>query len=91
MASVIKKPVLISGQKTSLSLEQGFWSALKEISEREEISVPQLITRIDSRRGEARLASAIRMFVLNEARERGIEPLMNLERRGRKPECDPTQ
>jgi predicted DNA-binding ribbon-helix-helix protein len=91
MARVVKRSVVVSGQKTSLSLERGFWSELKEIAGREGLSVAQLVTRIDSTRGDDRLASAIRMFVLREARARAIEGLMNPERPGRKTGCDPAQ
>jgi len=91
MARIIKRSIVVSGHKTSLSLEQGFWSALKEIAGREGLSIAQLITRIDSTRSNARLASAIRTFVLRQARERSIEELMNLERPGRKAGYDPIQ
>src|SRR5215813_5452773 len=67
MAHFSKRSVIIGGQETSVSLEDGFWSALKEISLREGISVSALINGIAKRR-QANLSSAIRTFVLDDAR-----------------------
>jgi predicted DNA-binding ribbon-helix-helix protein len=67
-AGVVKRSVSIAGHRTSVSLEAPFWDALKEIAERRGISVQQLVGEIDAGRGAQNLSSAIRVFVLDEAR-----------------------
>jgi predicted DNA-binding ribbon-helix-helix protein len=69
-AAVVKRSVSIAGHRTSVSLEAPFWDALKEIAERREISVQQMIGEIDAERGAQNLSSAIRVFVLADARGR---------------------
>lgn len=66
--AVLKRSVSIAGHRTSISLEEPFWEGLREIAEREKISVQALIGRIDAERGEQNLSSAIRVFVLNDLR-----------------------
>ncbi|MBM1170493.1 ribbon-helix-helix domain-containing protein [Microvirga arabica] len=68
--AVLKRSVSIAGHRTSISLEEPFWEGLREIAEREKISVQALIGRIDAERGEQNLSSAIRVFVLNDLRSR---------------------
>lgn len=68
--AVLKRSVSIAGHRTSISLEEPFWDGLREIAEREKISVQSLIGRIDAERGEQNLSSAIRVFVLNDLRSR---------------------
>jgi len=68
--AVLKRSVSIAGHRTSISLEEPFWEGLREIAERETISVQALIGRIDAERGEQNLSSAIRVFVLNDVRSR---------------------
>ena len=68
--AVLKRSVSIAGHRTSISLEEPFWEGLREIAERETISVQALIGRIDAERGEQNLSSAIRVFVLNDLRQR---------------------
>ena len=69
-AGVVKRSVSIAGHRTSVSLEAPFWDALKEIAGRRGASVQQLIGEIDVGRGAQNLSSAIRVFVLAEARDR---------------------
>ncbi|HYD89378.1 MAG TPA: ribbon-helix-helix domain-containing protein [Vitreimonas sp.] len=58
----------IAGHRTSLALEQEFWSGLEKIARSRSTSLPMLIASIDERRAkntpEASLASAVRVFVL---------------------------
>jgi len=63
-----KRSVLIAGHATSVSLEEAFWEALKEITEAKGLSLNALITEIDAARAEdtpANLSSAIRVYVLS--------------------------
>jgi predicted DNA-binding ribbon-helix-helix protein len=67
---IIKRSVSIAGHRTSISLEEPFWEVLREIAEREKLSIQALIGRIDAGRGEQNLSSAIRVFVLTDLRNR---------------------
>ena len=64
-----KRSVLLSGHRTSISLEMAFWLKLKEICERQGKSINQQITEIDNKRltkPNKNLSSAIRVYVLEE-------------------------
>ena len=65
---VVKRSILLSGHKTSVSLEEAFWQGLKEIASGRKVSVSALIGTIDSRRTEGNLSSGIRLFVLDHFR-----------------------
>jgi predicted DNA-binding ribbon-helix-helix protein len=58
---VVKRSVVVAGHKTSVTLEDAFWSGLKEIAGRRNITVGA----IDSERRHGNLSSAIRLFVLD--------------------------
>ncbi len=62
-ATIRKRSVSIAGHRTSVSLEQAYWNALKEIAGVRAISVTRLIAEIDRTR-TGNLSSAIRVFVL---------------------------
>jgi len=64
--AVRKRSVEIAGHRTSVSIEQPFWDALKEQAAREKLSVNELIGKIDGARG-ANLSSAIRVYLLRQA------------------------
>jgi predicted DNA-binding ribbon-helix-helix protein len=71
-SAVVKRSVTIAGHRTSLSLEEAFWSALRRIAKRRGRSVSALVAEIDGRTAEAdgrNLSSAVRVFVLEAARE----------------------
>ena len=67
---VIKHSIVITGHRTSISLEDAFWNALKEIAKDENLSLEGLVAQIDAARGSANLSSALRVFVLNRALRR---------------------
>jgi len=66
--SLLKRSMRIAGHRTSLALEQEFWSALERIARSRGTSLPVLIATIDETRAkgspDASLASAVRVFVL---------------------------
>ena len=68
--TIVKRSVSIAGHRTSISLEEPFWQSLREIAERDKLSIQALIGRIDAERGEQNLSSAIRVFVLDDLRSR---------------------
>ena len=62
-----KRSVVIAGHRTSVSLENAFWSALKSIATSRDLTVNQIVTEKDSQRS-GNLSSAIRLFILNSYR-----------------------
>ncbi|MEM9682420.1 MAG: ribbon-helix-helix domain-containing protein [Pseudomonadota bacterium] len=58
-----KRSVVLAGHRTSVSLENAFWEALKGIAESRNSTVNQLVTEIDKQR-YGNLSSAIRVYVL---------------------------
>jgi len=62
-----KRSVVIAGHRTSVSLEDAFWTALKEIATRKGLTVNQLVTGIDRQRA-GNLSSAIRVYILQTVR-----------------------
>jgi len=71
---VIKRSIVIAGHRTSVSLEDAFWKALKEIAQARHSSLAELIASIDDQRQignhTGNLSSAIRVFVLGHYRGR---------------------
>jgi predicted DNA-binding ribbon-helix-helix protein len=67
---VAKRSIVVGGHKTSVSLEEGFWSSMKEISHERSVTVSELIGEIDSNRQQGNLSSAIRLFVLDHFKTR---------------------
>ena len=63
-SQLLKRSIALGGHKTSISVEAAFWVSLKEIAAYEMISVPELVTRIDT----DRLSSAVRLYVLDHYR-----------------------
>jgi len=59
-----KRSLTIAGHRTSVSLEDDFWDALKEMSGGTDRSVAELVREIDATRGQRSLSSAIRSAVL---------------------------
>ena len=60
-----KRSVTIRGHRTSFSLEDEFWQALRAIAADRCISLSTLIVEIDeNRRPEENLSSALRVYVL---------------------------
>ena len=57
--------IVIAGRRTSVSLEDAFWNALKEVAAHRDMTVSELVEAIDANRRHANLSSAIRLFVLD--------------------------
>ena len=73
-SGVIKRSVSIAGHSTSVSLEEAFWEALREIARQRNLSVQALIGEIDSKRAGQNLSSAVRVFVLDTVRTGANRP-----------------
>jgi len=65
---VVKRSIVIVGHKTSVSLEDAFWNGLKDIAKKYDMNLSDIVADIDSRRCYGNLSSAIRLFVLEQAR-----------------------
>ena len=61
--TVKKRSVEIAGHRTSLSLEEAFWRALKRIAAQDGVSINRLIERIDRERA-GNLSSTVRIYIL---------------------------
>lgn len=62
---IIQRSVVVAGRKTSVSLEQEFWNALKEIAKSHNQSLAQIVTRIREDRKNSNLSSEVRLFVFD--------------------------
>jgi predicted DNA-binding ribbon-helix-helix protein len=69
-SSIIKRSIELRGHKTSVSLEDEFWTSLRAVANAQGVSLPTLLLGIDDARDGANLSSAIRVHVLNFYRNR---------------------
>lgn len=76
-STVAKHSIVIAGHKTSISLEDAFWSGLKVIASERDMKLRELVASIDADRQHNNLSSALRLFVLNHYRS-----VLNHEVRG---------
>ena len=63
---VVKRSIVVGGHKTSVSLEEPFWSGMKEISARRGMT----LSEVDKNHQQGNLSSAIRLFVLDHFKSR---------------------
>ena len=67
----VKRSLTLRGHRTSVSLEDAFWQAFREIAARQGRPINDLAAEIDAERGtEIGLASAIRVHVLEDFKRR---------------------
>ena len=64
-SAIRKRSIVINNHHTSVSLEDGFWNALKSIAKERRSTLTGIITEVDQKRTHGNLASALRVFVLN--------------------------
>jgi len=69
-----KRSLTIARHRTSVSLEEPFWTALADIAKAEGKSIAGLVSEIDKERSDAEgdgasLSAAIRLYVLDRMRE----------------------
>ena len=69
---VIKRSIVIAGHKTSVSLEDAFWTSLKDIADDRNVTLSDLVSSIDTDRQHGNLSSAIRLFVLDHYRNHTV-------------------
>jgi predicted DNA-binding ribbon-helix-helix protein len=76
-ARPVKRSVVLNGHRTSVSLEGAFWQAFRDLAARQGKSLNALAAEIDAGRAAAGggtdvgLASAIRVWVLQQAQAQG--------------------
>ncbi|MFB9138724.1 ribbon-helix-helix domain-containing protein [Maritalea porphyrae] len=59
-----KRSITIAGHRTSVALEQEFWSEIDDLAKERSLTLSQLIEEIDEARTTENLASALRLAVL---------------------------
>jgi predicted DNA-binding ribbon-helix-helix protein len=69
---VVKRSIVVDGHKTSVSLEEAFWSGMKEICGERGKTLSELVSEIDRNRQMGNLSSAIRLFVLEHFRNGAV-------------------
>jgi predicted DNA-binding ribbon-helix-helix protein len=67
-STVKKRSIVIGSHKTSVSLEDSFWTCLKQIAHDRATTVAELIAVLDATRKGGNLSSTIRVFLLNHYR-----------------------
>ncbi len=72
-STIVKRSVVVAGHKTSVSFEDEFWSALKEIAGGRLTTLSDLIGAIDKQRQHSNLSSALRLFVLDFYRSQAFD------------------
>ena len=64
-SQIVKRSIVIAAHKTSVSLEDAFWKALKDIAAGRDMTLSELVGAIDAKRRHGNLSSAVRLFVLD--------------------------
>ncbi|MGA7972156.1 MAG: ribbon-helix-helix domain-containing protein [Pseudolabrys sp.] len=67
---ITKRSISVAGHKTNVSLEDAFWTGLRDIAQGRDMTVSAIVADIDLRRRHANLSSAIRLFVFEHAQMR---------------------
>lgn len=69
---IVKRSLSIRGHRTSISLEDAFWTLLREMAERRGLPLARLVADIDTARDpEQNLSSSLRLAVLDYALSKG--------------------
>jgi len=64
-SQIAKRTIIVNGHKTSISLEDQFWSELKAIAAERQLTVSRVVSMVDHDRGGlSNLSSALRCLVL---------------------------
>jgi predicted DNA-binding ribbon-helix-helix protein len=63
-STLINRNVTVEGHRTSIRLESLMWDALRQVCDRERMSLHEMVTAIGQHRSVSSLTSAIRVFLL---------------------------
>jgi len=66
----MKRSVQVRGKRTSISLEQEFWDAFREIAASRRVRLSDLVSEVFVAHNNLNLSSGIRIFVLNHFQTR---------------------
>jgi predicted DNA-binding ribbon-helix-helix protein len=69
-STIRKRSIKLAGHKTTVSLEDEFWTSLKDIAQERDQYISDLIAEIDGARQDENLSSTIRMFILHYYRDK---------------------
>lgn len=84
-SGLICRNIKVSGRRTSLRMEPFMWDSLLDICQREGLTLNDLCSEIDARRGDANLTASIRVFTVSYYRnafgwrgfaEDGVSPIL---------------
>jgi predicted DNA-binding ribbon-helix-helix protein len=67
-SKILRHNVIVRGHRSSVSLEDTFWTDLRRIARVQGCALSELIAEIDRDRQGGNLSSAIRLFVLEHFR-----------------------
>ena len=67
MSRVVKRSVTLDGHKTSVTLEDEFWDALRTIAHCDKTTMVSLVGQINQTQNKSNLSSAIRVFALKRS------------------------
>jgi predicted DNA-binding ribbon-helix-helix protein len=67
-STVQKRSIVIGSQKTSISLEDSFWTSLKQNTRERTVTIAELIAALDATRKGGNLSWTIRVFLLDHYR-----------------------
>lgn len=65
-----KRSFSIKGHRTSISLEEPFWDALRDAADEQKMTLAALVAKIDASRGDSGLSGAVRIWILDYFRGR---------------------
>ena len=64
--------VVVAGRRTSVRLEPLMWDSLRDIAQRRELGLNELVTEIERRREALSLTAAIRIYIVDFYRSAAI-------------------
>lgn len=70
MGRPVKRSFSIKGHRTSISLEEPFWDALRDAADEQKMTLAALVAKIDASRGDSGLSGAVRIWILDYFRGR---------------------
>jgi len=68
-SDIVRRSIVIQGRRTTIGIEEAFWSALKEIAQERGVTLTALVSTLDAERDSSNLASTLRVFVLDHYRK----------------------
>jgi predicted DNA-binding ribbon-helix-helix protein len=69
-SAIVKRSIVILGHKTSVSLEDQFWIALKLLAQTRRQTLSEFVAAIDLEREAGNLSSQIRLAILQHYQEK---------------------